>query len=192
METTTYLVDDFVRDILATMEHEGAKAQRLTREALERACASPALMQGHEERMAAVSEYEILKTPRAAIKIFILKPRKGSGGPPHDHAGLWGAYAAHTNAYWMETFREADPSGERVEAVERRLMPQGEIRFMGEKAIHRVFSEEPCLLLTVYNGDLNALPRRIWDTETGRVIRARSRWEERVGADGKVNFDLPD
>jgi hypothetical protein len=188
MQATTYTADEFARDVAAAMERDEWEAQRLTRAAMERACASPQLLAGYEREMASVLEFELLKTPKAAIKVFVLAPKFGLG-VPHDHAGLWGCYAAHTNAYWMETYTEADVSGERVEPVERRLMPPGEIRFMGKKAIHRVWAEEPCLLLTAYNGDLNALPRRIFDRENGRVVRARSRWDERI-SDGKVDFDL--
>lgn len=190
MKITAYTADEFARDVAAAMEHDEWEAQRLTRAAMERACASPTLLVGYENEMASVLEFELLKTPRAAIKVFVLQSKFGPGAP-HDHAGLWGCYAAHTNSYYMETYREADETGELVEAVERRSMQAGEIRFMGKKAIHRVWSEEPCLLLTAYNGDLNGLPRRIFDQETGRVLRARSRWDERI-SDGKVDFNLRD
>lgn len=188
MNVSMYTANEFVRDVTAAMEHDEWEAQRLTRAAMERACASEKLLAGYEREMASVLEFELLKTPRAAIKVFVLQSKFGLG-VPHDHAGLWGCYAAHTNSYYMETYREADETGERVEAVERRLMPPGEIRFMGKKAIHRVWAEEPCLLITAYNGDLNALPRRIFDPENGTVIRERSRWQERI-TDGKVNFEL--
>jgi hypothetical protein len=192
MQTTTYTADDFVRDIVAAMEHDEWQAQRLTRAAMERACASPTLLNGYEKEMAEVLEFELLKTPKAAIKVFVLRSKFGAG-VPHDHAGLWGCYAAHTNSYFMETYKVADPSGDRVDAVERRVMPPGEIRFMGKNAIHRVWAEEPCLLLTAYNGDLNALPRRIWDPVNGRVIQARSMWEERFkSGNGKLDLDLQD
>ncbi len=188
MNAKTYTAKEFADEIAAAMEHDELEAQRLTKEAMLRACASPSLLDGYEEQMASVLEFELLKTPRAAIKVFVLKAKFGLG-VPHDHAGLWGAYAAHTNSYFMETYRETE--GERVEPVERRLMPPGEVRFMDKNAIHRVWADEPCLLLTAYNGDLNALPRRIFDLETGAVIRARSRWQERIN-DGKVNFNLQD
>jgi hypothetical protein len=190
MQATTYTAGDFVREIAAAMEHDEWEAQRRTSEVMKRACATPSLLDGYREQIAAVHEFELLKTPRAAIKVFILSPKLGLG-VPHDHAGLWGCYAAHTNPFWMETYREADESEERVEPVERRLMQPGEIRFMGKQAIHAVWAEEPCLLLTAYNGDLNSLPRRIFDRENGRMIRGRSRWAERR-KDGKVNFDLSD
>lgn len=189
MKVTTYTANDFVREVTNAMEHDESEAQRLTAEAMTRACESPTLFQEYEKQIAAVHEFELLKTPRAAIKIFILSSKLGQG-IPHDHGGLWGCYAAHTNAYWMETFREAD-SEERVEPVERRLMQPGEIRFIDNHTIHSVWAEEPCLLLTAYNGDLNALPRRIFDRENGRMIRGLSRWAERRKS-GAVDFDLSD
>ncbi len=189
MQATIYSASDFVRDITSAMEHAESDAQRLTAAAMTRACASPTLFREYEEQIAAVHEFELLKTPRAAIKVFILSSKLGQG-IPHDHAGLWGCYAAHTNPYWMETFRDAD-SEERVEPVGRRLMQPGEIRFIGADTIHSVWAEEPCLLLTAYNGDLNALPRRIFDRENGRMIRGRSRWAERRKS-GAIDFDLSD
>jgi hypothetical protein len=185
----TYTVGDFVRDITAAMEHDTAEAQRLTAAAMKLACASPTLFADYQEQIAAVHEFELLKTHRAAIKVFILSSKLGAG-IPHDHAGLWGCYAAHTNPYWMETYREAD-SEERVQPLERRLMQPGEVRFVGTDTIHSVWAEEPCFLLTAYNGDLNALPRRIFDRENGRMIRGRSRWAERR-KNGGVDFDLSD
>lgn len=187
----SYTAADFAHDVEIAMQKEGPEARRLTAEATARACAAPDLLAGYEEQMAERLEFHLLQTPGAAIKVFSLKPEVGLG-VAHDHAGLWGCYAAHSSsgAYWMETYREADPEGTTVEPVERRLMEPGEIRFMEPDAIHRIWAEGPSIVLTTYNGDLNSLPRRIFDEASGTVVRARSRWEDRI-VDGTVNFDLP-
>jgi predicted metal-dependent enzyme (double-stranded beta helix superfamily) len=179
---------NFADDIAVAMEKSEEEARRLTEEAVRRAVASPRLLEGYEEEMATQLEFHLLQTPTAAIKVFALKAEHGLG-VPHDHAGLWGCYGTHTGRYLMETYRPADPEGVCISPLERRLMEPGEIRFMETDAIHRVWAEEPSLVLTVYNGDLNALPRRIWDLDGDRVIRDRSRWDERM-VDGKVLLDL--
>jgi predicted metal-dependent enzyme (double-stranded beta helix superfamily) len=185
-----YTGTDFAHDISLAMQKAGDDARGLTADAVRRACSSPTLLDGYEDEMAAHLEFHLLQTPEAAIKVFALKPEHGLG-VAHDHAGLWGCYASHHGSYWMETYRLVGPDGTDLEVIDCRLMEAGEIRFMEPDAVHRIWSEEPSAVLTVYNGDLNSLPRRIFNREDGRIIEAQSRWEERI-VDGEVNFDLED
>jgi hypothetical protein len=93
VQATTYTADEFARDIAAAMEREELEARRLTRGAMERACASPDLLVGYEKQMASVLEFELLKTPRAAIKVFVLQSKFGLGVPHKRRAGRGGRAA---------------------------------------------------------------------------------------------------
>jgi predicted metal-dependent enzyme (double-stranded beta helix superfamily) len=185
-----YAGTDFANDVAEAMQRDEADAKRMTAEATSRACASPVLFDGFEEELETKFEFHLLQTPEAAIKVFVLKPEHGAGAP-HDHAGLWGCYAAWEGSFWMEGFKEADAEGESVEPIDRWVMEPGRIRLMEPVEIHNVWAHSArSVVLAAYNGDLNACKRRIWDRENHRVIRDQSRWEERV-KDGKVHFDLP-
>lgn len=186
----TYTATDFARDIqLAMAQREPRQQRTATIAAVQRALQSEELLESYAQELETHLEFHLLRTPEAAIKVFSMRPEHPLG-PPHDHGGLWGCYATYCGALLMDFYRPIDPEGREIVESRHLRLPKGAWCFVEPEDIHRVWVREPTCVLTIYNGDLNSLVRRIYDLTNKRLIRDVSRWEERLQATGGTAYQL--
>jgi tellurite resistance-related uncharacterized protein len=185
-----YTATDFARDIQLAMAQQEPQQQRIaTLAAVQRALCSAELLEPYAHQLQTHLEFHLLRTPEAAIKVFSMRPDHPLG-PPHDHGGLWGCYATYSGELLMDFYTTIDPDGEHVVEKKHLRLPKGAWCFVEPEDIHRVWVREPTCVLTIYNGDLNSLVRRIYDLTNKRLIRDVSRWEERLRATGGSSYRL--
>lgn len=180
----------FAKEIADAMAAPTQAAQRSrTEEAVQKALASPTLLDDWAELAANHLEFHLLRTPRAAIKVFMMKPEHPKG-PPHDHGGFWGCYATYSGYLHMDFYQTLPDQPEAVKMAKESAVLEGQWRFVEPDAIHQVWVAVPSIILTIYNGDLNSVPRRIFDTRNSRLLTARSDWEDRLQAGGGSSYQL--
>ena len=164
--------------------------QRRAHLLLQRALKSPRLLEGYEEQLKGF-EFHVLRTAGCAIKVFCMKTMPGPGWA-HDHGGLWGLYGIYRGKMGMAFYAEGE-AGKLIE-IDRFFMEEGETAWVHSSDIHAVWSPvDGTVALTIYNGDLNGIERRIWDVRKNIMIRDRSQWEARQKLGGGLRkIDEPD
>jgi predicted metal-dependent enzyme (double-stranded beta helix superfamily) len=175
-----YTAKEFSEEVVRAMR-AGDRAIQETCSAVQNALASQNLFEGFEPEFGQL-EFHLHRSPQLAIKVFCMNERTPVS-PPHDHGPFWGVYGVYKGALGWAEFKVTEEGEEsaNVEEVGSTLLEQGTIRTILPTKVHAVWSPEESIILTVYNGDLNSVPRRIFDPRKSLVVRERSDWEERLG-----------
>ena len=176
----SYRARDFAEEVGGAMR-AGDQAVEKTCEAVGRAIASAELLRGFESEMGKL-EFHLHRSPEFAIKVFSMN-EKTPVSPPHDHGPFWGVYGVYEGTLGWAEFKVTEEAGGSANVHEARsmLLRHGAVRTIEPTKVHAVWSPEKSIILTVYNGDLNSVPRRIFDPKKSIVVRERSDWEERLG-----------
>jgi len=131
-------------------------------------------------------EYHLFRSDSCAIKVFNFNDSLVTESPVHDHAGFWAVYVVYSGEMKMAFYHEEEPDRRPWPGLRRAneiTMKAGDGRLISPDALHSVWSTVPgTVAFTIYNGDLNAAPRRIYDQNAKVVIRDRSQWEARQEA----------
>src|SRR5690606_31125095 len=105
----------------------------------------------------------------------------GQETPIHDH-GTWGVIGIWSGVEREHRFAKPEQDGQVPVFLEERLLPAGsvEVCCTTDQDIHRVAAatDEPCIGIHVYGGDIGSLPRRWYNAETGEVKYFTSTWAQ--------------
>jgi predicted metal-dependent enzyme (double-stranded beta helix superfamily) len=174
-----YAAREFSEEVSRAMR-AGDRAIQDTCAAVQKALASADLLQGFEQSLGQL-EFHLHRSAEFAIKVFCMN-EKTPVSPPHDHGPFWGVYGVYKGSLgWAEFLVSGEEESKaRVEEAANVVLPLGAIRTIQPGRVHAVWAPEDSVILTIYNGDLNSVPRRIFDPKTSAVVRERSDWETRL------------
>ena len=131
-------------------------------------------------------EYHLFRSDHCAIKIFNFDETLLTESPVHDHAGFWAVYVVFTGEMRMAFYEEETPDLRPWPGLRRKseiVMKHGDSQLISPDVLHANWSTVPgTTVFTIYNGDLNAAPRRIYDQNAEVLIVDRSQWRERQAA----------
>ncbi len=189
-------VDQFNEQLLAAIRAGGPMAPEKVRRIAERAVKNPNLLDRFKEHWNK-GEYHVQRNPECAVKAFNFDGSMKQFSTAHDHAGFWAVYIIFKGRMETRFYQEVNPGRlpwPGLTETGHLVLDAGDSMILTPQDIHSVFSSTPgTVALTIYNGDLNASVRRIYDYRNEIFIEDRSQWEARkragaygVGEGGKL------
>lgn len=180
--TAAMSAEEFGRRVDGAVRNGGAAAQAQVAAIAVEAQQNPHILDGFAEH-AAELEYHLFRSDACAIKIFNFNESLRVESPVHDHAGFWAVYVVFSGEMRMAFYQEENPDARPwpgLRKTDEIVMKAGDCRMIDPEDLHSVWSTvEGTVAFTLYNGDLNAAPRRIYDQHAQVVIRDRSQWQAR-------------
>ena len=112
-------------------------------------------------------EYHLFRSDNCAIKVFNFDETLVTESPVHDHAGFWAVYLVFSGEMRMAFYKEETPDlrpWPGLRRISEIVMKPGDSQLISPDVLHANWSTVPgTVVFTLYNGDLNAAPRRIYD-----------------------------
>ncbi len=131
-------------------------------------------------------EYHLFRSDNCAIKVFNFDETLVTESPVHDHAGFWAVYLVFSGEMRMAFYKEETPDlrpWPGLRRISEIVMKPGDSQLISPDVLHANWSTVPgTVVFTLYNGDLNAAPRRIYDQNSEVLIVDRSQWQARQAA----------
>lgn len=131
-------------------------------------------------------EYHLHREEACAIKIFNFDGTQKKHSTVHDHAGFHSVYYIYKGHMDTIFYREEHPGREPwpgLVKLKEMNLDEGDHMFIEPDEMHSVFGPVPnTVVFTVYNGDLNANERKIYDLNQEVMIRDKSQWKARRAA----------
>jgi len=183
MSTEKFMsVEESNEQILAAIRAGGPDAAKKVEAIAKEAVKNPHLLDGFKEHWGRM-EYHTFRSPEYACKAFNFDGNMPAFSTVHDHAGFWAVYICYRGKMETKFYEEENPGVEPwpgLRELKHLVLNEGDAMILTPEDMHSVFSNTPgTMVLTYYNGDLNASVRRIYDMKNQVYIRDRSQWEAR-------------
>ncbi|MGB0630241.1 MAG: hypothetical protein ACPGRZ_06060 [Alphaproteobacteria bacterium] len=181
----TISAETFGARVEAAIRSGAVDAQKQCEMIAREAQRNPHILDGFADK-AGQLEYHLFRSDNCAIKIFNFDETLTTESPVHDHAGFWAIYVVYSGEMRMAFYKEETPDlrpWPGLRRVSEIAMKPGDSQLISPDVLHSVWSTTPdTVVFTLYNGDLNAAPRRIYDQNAKVLIVDRSQWQERQAA----------
>jgi hypothetical protein len=171
-----YDLDDFCADASRALDADpGTRGRLALRGFLEKLLANRDFIARHLGPDEPSGVKRLYEDPKGRFLVLGHINRKPSNNSAHDHGPSWAVYGMAMNFTDMTEYRRVDGGGDDAPAVLEKTkeyrLNEGQAVLFDTGVIHSLRRALETRLVRVTGGDLDAMVRRRYNLETGRVTR---------------------